>query len=330
MLRKFKNLLVVLVALTFGVGLKAVPTAPLQSPTGVTQSEPPGAFVTVNGARLWYRIEGQGEPLVLIPGGPGNPHTGFLPEFSKLADTARVVYFDPFGRGKSDRAKAPTEYSLERDVEDLEGLRTALNLGPINVLGRSYGGIVAQAYALKYPASIKRLILASSFHSTEMWQQGLNDTWNFEIRNQFPEIWEKLLALRRGGRLSGDPEYQTIQGEVPGTLFYYYDPSNSRRPSYADSSLNLDVYVRISGPDADVLLGGSLGSFDFREHLRTIAVPILITAGRFDRVAIPRYAIQFRDYAPHAQFVMFEHSGHFADREEPDAYFDILRRFLRT
>ena len=293
------------------------------------QVEPPGKFATVNGARLWYREEGRGEPLLLIPGGPGMPHTEFVPEFSTLADFMRVIYIDPFGRGKSDRAKSSSEYSLQRDVEDIEGLRKALNLGPINLLGRSYGGIVAQAYTLKYPGSVRRLVLAQTIHSTEMWQEGNNDTWNFEIRNQFPEIWAKLQAIRRSGRLSGDPEYQAIQGEVPASLFYYYDPSNARRPIYADSSLNLDVYLQIAGADADVVLGGGLGSFDFRSQLRTIGTPILITAGRFDRIAIPRYSLQYREYAPQAQFVMFEHSGHFPDREEPDAYFAVLREFLR-
>jgi proline iminopeptidase len=93
--------------------------------------------------------------------------------------------------------------------------------------------------------------------------------------------------------------------------------------------MNLDVYLQIAGPDADVVLGGSLATFDFRSKLRTIRAPLLITAGRFDRVAIPRYAVQYREFAPQAEFVMFERSGHFVHREEPDAYFRVLREFLR-
>ena len=61
--------------------------------------------------------------------------------------------------------KSPSEYTFERDVEDIEGIRKALNLGQINVLGHSYGGMVAQAYALKYPDSVKRLILANTLFS---------------------------------------------------------------------------------------------------------------------------------------------------------------------
>lgn len=67
-----------------------------------------------------------------------------------MASSVRVISFDAFGRGKSDRAKSASEYTFSRDVADIEGLRVALGLGKIALLGHSYGGMVAQAYALKY------------------------------------------------------------------------------------------------------------------------------------------------------------------------------------
>jgi proline iminopeptidase len=288
-----------------------------------------GAYVDVNGARLWYRLEGRGEPLLLIPGGPGNPHDRLVEPFSRLRDAVTLVYFDPFGRGRSDRARSPDAYSLTRDVEDIEGLRRALNLGPLNVLGHSYGGVVAQAYALKYPTSIRRLILSSTIHSAEMWQEGNNGHSNAEIRNQFPEVWEKLQTIRQAGRLSSDTEYQALIGTIPTrALLYLYDPSNVDAPIPEAMGQNPDVYFQIAGRDADVVLGGDLATFDFRPLLRSIDAPILVTAGRFDRIAPPRWSLQFRQYAPQARFVMFEHSGHFPYREEPEAFFAVLRDFL--
>jgi proline iminopeptidase len=294
------------------------------------EAEFPGQVVSVNGARLWYRTEGEGEPLLLVPGGPGIPHEVFVPMFSSLADTVTLVYFDPLGRGKSERATSSREYTLARDVDDLEGLRLTLQLGSINLLGHSYGGIVAQAYALKYPDSVRRLILSSTAYSAEMWQDGNNANSNAEIRNQFPEIWDRLQAIRRDGRLSSDAEYQEILGEIPASLLFLYNPSNAGRPTANALSFNPDVYFRIAGPDADVVLGGDLATFDFRSELRTIKAPILITAGRFDRVSIPRYSVRYREYAPQAQFVMFERAGHSPAREEPEAFFRVLREFLRT
>ncbi len=123
--------------------------------SGYTQNMPDSKtnseenFVQVKGTKLWYKIEGKGEALLLIAGGPGLSHSYFQPYFSVLSDFYRIIYFDAFGCGKSDRAKSPNEYTFERDVDDIEGIRKALNLEKINVLGHSYGGLVAQAYALK-------------------------------------------------------------------------------------------------------------------------------------------------------------------------------------
>ena len=79
-----------------------------------------------------------------------------------------LVYIDNYGRGKSDVAKDPSEYSLSRDVEDIEGIRKALGYEKINVLGHSYGGMVAQQYAIKYPQNVKHLILANSFWTMQI------------------------------------------------------------------------------------------------------------------------------------------------------------------
>jgi proline iminopeptidase len=287
-------------------------------------AEPQGKFVVVNGHRFWYRITGQGRPLLLIPGGPGSSHTYFYPSLERLADSFQLIFFDAFGRGQSDRAKNPSEYSLNRDIDDIEGLRKALGLGQIAVYGHSYGGLVAQGYALRYPQSLSRLILANTCHSAEMWQKGGNDNWNNEIQNQYPEVWAELQQLRAKGSLSCDPTYQKVQGRVTLSLLYFYDPSNSN----LTVDTNLEVFCQIAGPDAGIVLGGDLASVDFRGQLRGIKVPTLVLAGRFDRVGIPRYSVQFRTFMPQAQFVMFEKSGHLPFVEEPELHDSIVRAFL--
>ncbi len=139
-----------------------------QTPSSPVVKHPPGAYAHVNGAKLWHESEGKGPPLVLISGGPGAPHNVFHPWFSALAVHYRVIYFDAFGRGKSDRGRSPKEYTFDRDVKDLEGLRKALGFNKMAVLGFSYGGMVAQAYALKHPGRVGHLILADTLYSGEM------------------------------------------------------------------------------------------------------------------------------------------------------------------
>src|SRR4051812_22631312 len=100
----------------------------LFSANSYAQVEAKGDYATVNGKRLWYRIEGRGEPLLLIPGGPGASHTYLWPGFTIFNKEFRIIYFDPFGRGQSERAADPAEYTFDRDIEDIEGLRRALKL----------------------------------------------------------------------------------------------------------------------------------------------------------------------------------------------------------
>lgn len=293
--------------------------------------EPEGKYVIINGHNIWYNITGKGEPLLIIPGGPGSSHNYFQPYMDRLADFVQLIYFDAFGRGLSSKAKDPSEYSFQNDVDEIEALRNALNLGPVNIYGHSYGGMVAQAYALKYPGSVKRLILANTLHSAEMWQKSNNDNWNYQLENQLPELWHRLDSLRQEGILSTDSIYQKIQGEMPLSLSFYYDPSNIPGSTYyANKSFSLEVYKQLAGPDADIVLGGDMASVDFRGRLKEIMVPTLIIAGRFDRIANPKYSIQFKRFMPRAQFVMFEKSGHYPFIEEPELHAKILEDFLKS
>jgi proline iminopeptidase len=310
------------IAGTLGVALSIAVEA--QAPA---VKHPRGSYATVNGAKLWYETEGQGEPLILISGGPGDSHAVFHPFFSRLADRYQVIYFDPFGVGKSDRAKSAKEYTFAHHVEDLEGLRKTLGLAQVSLFGQSFGGMVAQGYAIKYPQSVKRLILADTFYSGEMWQ-GNDDSCNYEIRNQYPEVWDELQRVRARGLQSSAPEHQKLYYSVPLGLFYFHDASKAALLPKEEG--NNDVYYAVAGDDADFKVGGDLAALNFRADLPKLKMPVLVIAGRFDRVSSPRYAVQFKRYLPQARFVMMEESGHFSFIEEPDKTVALLKDFLKS
>jgi proline iminopeptidase len=301
-----------------------------------------GKYVTVNGAKLWVVIVGEGDPIIFIPGGPGGTHVG-LRNFDPLSDGHhQLIYFDAFGRGKSDTAKNVSEYTLARDIDDIEGLRVALKLDKITVLGHSYGGVVAQGYAIKYPAHLSHLILADTFHSFVMWQEN-DDNSNREMKTNYPEVWEKLMKIRDEGAVSSDQLHQDIYGQVPyGFLYAYnparfeYDPKDTanqihkwykKHGEYPNSN-NTKLYYQMVGKDGDFIVGSDIGTFDYRKQLKDLKMPVLIVTGRFDRVAVPWMAIKFKDYCPQAQFVIFEHSGHNPQVEEPEKEFKIINDFL--
>ncbi|MGZ3950245.1 MAG: alpha/beta fold hydrolase [Flavisolibacter sp.] len=291
-------------------------------------SQKGGKYVTVNGAKLWVVIVGKGDPLILIAGGPGGAHVG-LRRFDSLASNYMLIYFDAFGRGKSDTAKNVKEYSLERDIDDIEGLRTALKLDKINVLGHSYGGLVAQGYAIKYPEHLKHLVLANTFHSFIMWQEN-DDNSNREIKTNYPEVWDSLMRIRERGYVSSDQLHQDIYGQVPYGFLYAYNPENfrSRGAKPYPNSMNNKLYYQMVGKDGDFIVGNDIGNFDYRSQLKNLKMPVLIYGGRYDRVAVPWMMVKFKEYCPQARFVMFERSGHNPQVEQPQELFKLLNEFL--
>src|SRR6476469_6883362 len=131
-------------------------------PRGQAQSTPAvypqqEGFVDAHGVLIYFKTLGKGSPLVIGHGGPGASHDYFLPYLLPLARTHRLIIIDERGSGRSQRLQDTSRYTVEAMVEDLEDVRLALNLGKVAVLGHSYGGVVAQAYALKYQQNLTGL-----------------------------------------------------------------------------------------------------------------------------------------------------------------------------
>src|SRR5215471_3644323 len=103
-------------------------------------------FVDANGVLIYYKIIGRGAPLMVVHGGPGASHDYLLPGLLPLARSNKLVFIDERGSGHSEKLEDASQYTVENMVEDVEAVRRALNLGKMNLLGHSYGGVLAQAY----------------------------------------------------------------------------------------------------------------------------------------------------------------------------------------
>lgn len=111
---------------------------------------------SVTGFKLYYEIEGDGEPLVLVPGFASGLSI-WSRQTPSLSRNFRVITFDPRGVDASDRPECPQSISLLAD--DLAHLLQALEIARAHILGVSFGGFVAQEFALKYPSMTGKLVL---------------------------------------------------------------------------------------------------------------------------------------------------------------------------
>jgi proline iminopeptidase len=176
---------------------------------------------------------------------------------------------------------------------------------------------------------VKHLIIANGFFSGEMWQENDNNS-NHEIKENYPEVWERLMKVRENGAHSSDAEHQKIYGEVPYGFLYAYNPDKFRSSldSKYPNDMNTKLYYQLVGDDGDFIIGGDIAGFDVRALLKDLQMPVLVSIGRYDRVSVPTYALQYKKYCPQAQVEIFEYSGHNPQVEEPAKYFKIIRTFL--
>ncbi len=126
----------------------------------------------VNGTEIYFDIEGPGlvadgpdmvdRPVVFaLHGGPGGDHVSLRDSLAPLSDVAQIVYIDHRGSGRSSPAD-PSTYTLDQNVDDVDALRDYLGLDRITVLGVSYGGMVAQGDAIRYPDHLANLALIAT------------------------------------------------------------------------------------------------------------------------------------------------------------------------
>ncbi len=97
------------------------------------------------------------DTVVMLHGGWGGDYTGLLTAVANLGDQFHFIFYDQ--RGSLHSPFPDSLISFENHIEDLERLRKELRISKLNLVGHSMGAVLASAYATKYPAHIRRLVL---------------------------------------------------------------------------------------------------------------------------------------------------------------------------
>ena len=113
-------------------------------------------MIEVNGVNLWHRVTGEGEPVIGIHGA-GFGHFNLDPATPVLSQHFKVIDFDLRGYGQSD--KPLQDYDMEVWADDIAGLQDALGLTESHIHGTSMGGMIAIAFAGKYPERTTSVVI---------------------------------------------------------------------------------------------------------------------------------------------------------------------------
>src|SRR6516162_10743394 len=114
----------------------------------------------VNQTELFYTSFGEGRPMFMMHGGLGFDHTYFRPWLDPLGDRVQLIYYDHRGNGRSQRPTSYDGISHDTWTADADALRSYLGDELIILFGHSYGGFLAQEYALRYGQHLRGLILS--------------------------------------------------------------------------------------------------------------------------------------------------------------------------
>lgn len=272
-------------------------------------------MMTNRGVPLFVKITGQGYPLLLMHGGPGQDHTSML-GLEPCADQFTLIFYDHRCNGRSQGAEL-SSMTWENLTADAEALRQELGFERWAVLGHSFGGMVALEYALRYPDSLSHLLL-------------LDTCGDAGIHYNAPE----LLAKRGYSKTAVQAAHRFYRGQYEPDEFLPLSMKFFKAYFYHFSYFKLAKEL-IAGPHVKFKPEATIFGFTqlypgwtVMDRLPEINVPTLVAAGRHDFLFPPEHQALLADRLPNARLELFERSGHNPQMEQADEVIAAVKDFM--
>jgi L-proline amide hydrolase len=283
--------------------------------------------------QTWFRVTGElpgatagaPAPLIVLHGGPGAAHDYLL----SLADLARdgrgVIHYDQLGNGRSTHLpeRGADFWTVDLFVRELHNLVDKLELGDRHhVLGQSWGGFLAQEYALTHPPGLRSLVLANTAASFPDFISEAN-----RLRAELPADVEATLRRHEQAGTTDDPEYAAACMVFYKRHVCRLDPWPAEvSEGFAWIERDPTVYHTMNGPSEFHVIG-SIKEWQSKDRLASIDVPTLLVSGRHDE-ATPALQETLRDGIANAEWVAFDDSSHMPHVEERDRYMRVVGDWL--
>jgi proline iminopeptidase len=279
-----------------------------------------GSF-TRDGVQLFYRTAGSGTPAILLSGGPGFTVDYMIPVGEFLPASYQRVFYEQRGTGRSRLpAMTPENMTLQHVVADLEALRVHLRQERLFLVGHSWGGMLAMAYAAAHPDRVDRMILIGPGGPTLEFAQWFNDNIRMRLRPEDIEAeryWDD--APKRGVDVD-KAALESIRAITPG---YFFD----REKGLAFRSMLTDgtITVRVN----ELLFADMAKGYDSRPGLARLNRPVLIVQGHQDPVG-DKTAEDIHKAITSSMLKYINQCGHMPWIEQPDQFRRILAEFLES
>ncbi len=249
-------------------------------------------------------------PVIAVNGGPGLSHiymwqNDVWPRLTQYGGHDRqIVFYDQRGTGASTLARPDAPQTMEAQVADLDAVRNHLRFDRIDLVGDSYGGLLAMAYTAAHPEHVRRLVLSDS--AAPVWSG---------IVHLFPQVFPDKLAAPASQPVG--PE-QALRSHFE-KIFY----SEEKRDAYLAGAKDLG-----SSPKTAADVRKATPGLDLTPALAKFQCSTLVITGRYDMNVAPLTAWKIHQAIPGSTFAVFEKSGHLPYYEEPEKYIQVIGDFL--
>jgi proline iminopeptidase len=283
---------------------------------GFAQSSPTGHIHTVETDLAYWILGGPqaAPPVIVVNGGPGLSHIYMVQNdvWDRLSKGRQIIFYDQRGTGASKLLKSDASQTMAAQVADLDAVRDHLHLPTVDLVGDSYGGLIAMAYTAAHPEHVHKLILSDS--AAPAWK---------DIVHLFPQVFPDKLESQPGPKNPAAPtEAESQQGLRDHFALLFY--SEEKRDVYLARAKDLG-----STPATAAAVRNATTNLDLTAELPKFHCPTLVITGRYDMNVAPLTAWKICKAIPGAKFIAFEKSGHLPSYEEPDKYVQTVNEFLR-
>ncbi|KAH0836595.1 Alpha/Beta hydrolase protein [Lanmaoa asiatica] len=282
--------------------------------------------------KTWYKVSGDLKsgirPLVLLHGGPGCAHE-YLEVVTQLTTlyAIPVVLYDQLGNGRSTHLPEKNGdtgfWTPNLFVDELHNLLHHLGIhDDYDLLGHSWGGMLASVFAIQQPKGLHKLIISDSPASMKLWMEAAA-----LLRLQLPQQVQDALNKHEADATTTHEDY------LKATQVFYEHFLCRLKPFPQSLKACLEwtekdptVYMTMNGPN-EFHIVGSLKTWSVIDDLHKINVPTLLLNGRYDE-AHDMTMEPFFQYVPKVKWIQFANSAHVPQLEETDRYLEVVGNFL--
>ena len=283
-----------------------------------------------NGYHLWTNTQGEGDiHLLALHGGPGGNHEYWedaAEQLKKQGLNVQVTMYDQLGSLYSDQPDysdpeiAKKYLTYEYFLDEVDEVREKLGLDNFYLIGQSWGGLLVQEYAVKYGQHLKGAIISSMVDEIDDYVKHVNALREKTLSKEAVDFMKDCEAKND----YSNPKYQEYVQVMNENYIDRKQPSKL----YHLKDLGGDAVYNAFQGDNEFVITGKLKDWHFRNQLKNIKAPTLITFGEHESMPLAT-GKKMAELIPNAKFVTTPNGGHHHMVDNPDVYYKHLADFIR-